>query len=232
MIRVLTVPADPEAPHALIQMSPTDLRGFQTLVGGSIERVDLADVGSLWANEDGLRLCLGLNERATALAAFHAPRFGWDLQIVGDTYVTGPVDADGLDTDVPDTLVGLLTAEQVRLEVRRSGGDWADNGTHPGLLAAYAAVWEKVGLLADFKPGSRFAVRALPVGTAAGEPTAGSVTDGEAVWTVWGDRVDPYAVRQTRQQAQAAVDKAAAEGDAGVYAAHPDGTTLTPTPTR
>ncbi|WP_235498524.1 DUF3846 domain-containing protein [Frankia sp. R43] len=232
MIRVLTVPADPEAPHALTEMNPADLLGFQRLVGGSIERVDLAGAGSLWVNEDGPRLCLPLNERATALAAFHAPRFTWDPQIVGDTYLTGPVDADGLDTDVPDTLVGLLTAEQIRLEVRRSGGEWADNGVHPGLLAAYAAVWEKVGLLADVKPGSFFAVRALPLGTAAGEPTAGSATDGEAAWTVWGDRVDPYAVRQTRAQAQAAVDKAAAEGDPGAYAEHPDGSTLEPTPTR
>ncbi|WP_165938579.1 DUF3846 domain-containing protein [Parafrankia sp. BMG5.11] len=232
MIQVLTVPADPAAPHALTQMSPTDLRGFQTLVGGSIERVPLASAGSLWANEDGLGQRLPFNERATALAAFHAPRFTWDLQIAGDVYLTGPVDTDGLDTDVPDTLVALLTAEWIRLQARPNGGDWADNGTYPGLLAAYTAVWEKAGLLTEYEPGKRFAVRAVPIATAARQPTARSTTGGEAVWTVWGDRVDPYAVRQTREQAQAAVDAATAEGDDGVYAEHPDGTTLEPTPTR
>ncbi|WP_347176868.1 hypothetical protein [Parafrankia sp. EAN1pec] len=48
---------------------------------------------------------------------------------------------------------------------------------------------------------------------------------------MWGEGTDPYAVRQTRQQAQDVVDTATAEGDPGVYAQHPDGTTLTPSAT-
>ncbi|WP_020572729.1 DUF3846 domain-containing protein [Parafrankia discariae] len=235
MIRVLTLPADRTAPHSLTQMSPTDLRGFQHLVGGSIEGVDLPYSGSLYANEDGIALRLPLNERATALVAFHTSLFTREQVIVGDVYLTGPGDAQGLDTDVPDTIVQLLTASPIQLQASENGGDWTDHGAYPDLVDAYTSVWAASMLLTHFEPGKRFAVRAVPAVTAAEQPTgssAGTGPDEEAVWTVWGDRVDPYAVRQPREQAQAAVDTATAEGDTGVYAQHPDGTTLTPTPTQ
>ncbi|ORT46584.1 DUF3846 domain-containing protein [Frankia sp. KB5] len=228
MIRVLVVPADYREPHRQLEMNPTDLRGFQALVGGFIERLELAGGASLYVNEDGIAQVLRFNERATALAAFHSRPFTPKQAIVGDAYLTGPADQHGLDTDVPEQIVHLLGAPQIQVQVRSAGESrWEDiPGTYPTLVRAYTDTYTVTNILTVVAPAHRPAIRAIPVTAPSRRP------DTDAVWTVWGDRVDPYAVRQTREQAQAVVDTATAEGDTGVYAQHPDGTTLTATPTR
>lgn len=227
MIRILVVPADYTKACRQEEMNPADLQGFQEIVGGFIEHVNLAPEGSLYANEDGIAKILPFNERATALAAFHSRPFNSKRFIVGDVYVTGPADRHGLDTDVPEEIVRLLGAAQIQVQIRPDdNSQWEDiPGTYPTLVRAYTDSYAATNILTVIAPEHRPLIRAIP----ATEPAPH--LDPDAVWTVWGDRVDPYAVRQTREQAQAAVDTATAEGDTGVYAQHPDGTTLTPSAT-
>lgn len=80
--------------------TPT-LEALQAACGGYVEAHslirDMSDGAVLWMNEDGRRLALPVNLRATHLG--HA--FGnLGSAILGTAVITGPADADGEVTDL------------------------------------------------------------------------------------------------------------------------------------
>lgn len=89
--------------------NPTTLEDFQKLVGGDIESVNWNESVTAYVNEDGKMLGLPLNSRATTLA-HHTYKIGLapDDCIVGPLVLVGMVDAEGIDTDVPEHLIDKI----------------------------------------------------------------------------------------------------------------------------
>ncbi|ABW16081.1 hypothetical protein Franean1_6747 [Parafrankia sp. EAN1pec] len=166
MIRILVVPADSTKPYRQEEMNPADLQGLQRIVGGFIEPVNLTPGGSLYANDEGIMKGLPVNERATALAGFHTHPFTPGQLIVGDVYVTGPVDHHGLDTDVPNSIIRLLSAPQIQVQIRvrpDSENRWEDiPGTYSTLVDAYTDICAVARIVTVIDPERRPAIRAIP----------------------------------------------------------------------
>lgn len=110
LIAVLVIPAD-QPPH--IAVITPDLETLQTMVGGYVEAVRLAD-GLIYCNEDGKRLRLPLNEPATELVRTTTPG---GLQpedyLVGTCVAVGIADPEtgevsDEEQDVSDVLVEIL----------------------------------------------------------------------------------------------------------------------------
>lgn len=139
MIIVLVIPAAPTAPIRRRRLDPADMPSMERIVGGGLHPVSLTDPeSSLYLPAPGPKT-RPINERATALAAFHIRPFQPQKILRGDAVLTGPTDEDGQDTDTPDDLIRILNASQVRVRTRsrgdrrwRSGGD-----AHPSLRHAY-----------------------------------------------------------------------------------------------
>jgi hypothetical protein len=126
MITVIAVPAEAAQPLRLEQLHPADLPGFQALVAGPFEPVDLhRPPASLYVNEEGKHRGLAPNPRATALAWVHNSSFRGRDVLVGDAFLAGPPDAAGDDTAAPGELVAvLLRARRFRVQVKRGPSRW------------------------------------------------------------------------------------------------------------
>ncbi len=170
-ITVLAVPADPARPHRLLDVDPADSAAFRALAGGGLEPVDLRAGAGLWMGDPPLPAHTPCNDRATALAAFHARWFRDDQPIHGDVVVTG-LTIHGLDgievTDVPAVYARLLDASRYRVQVRRESTlDWISPGDHyTGLVAAYHATCELAGATRRAAGRrSRVTARVTPLGS-------------------------------------------------------------------
>lgn len=90
------------------------LADMQKIVGGYIELVTVPAHGdrsgaSLYVNEDGKRLGLPQNPRATDFCRQNGVGLAADDGLCGDVLIMGPPE-DSDDTDVPDWVVRQLTA--------------------------------------------------------------------------------------------------------------------------
>jgi hypothetical protein len=111
LIKAVVYPADVREPLSVLEIEASDLGVFQALVAGDIEALALYNPEmTLYLNEDGRRLRLPMNRRATVLANAHNEAFNaGNDSIVGDTFIVGPVDEDGNDTDAPERFISLAS---------------------------------------------------------------------------------------------------------------------------
>jgi len=107
-ITAIVIPADLGQPLRQEGLNPTDLPAYQALVGGLIQPVTLyRPEASMYFNDEGKLLGLPVNHRATAWAAVHNGDFRDRDIVVGDAFVTGPLDGQGNDTSVPAKYIDL-----------------------------------------------------------------------------------------------------------------------------
>jgi hypothetical protein len=81
------------------------LEDFQAAVGGYIKGIAFGPRCFAFVNEDGIRLRLAPNPRATHL--WHVLGYDDRQDLVGPVVVVGCVDADGKPTDVPANFLGI-----------------------------------------------------------------------------------------------------------------------------
>ncbi|WP_220386610.1 hypothetical protein [Frankia sp. ArI3] len=166
-ITVLAIPADPARPHRLLAINPSDDTTFKDLAGGGCEPIDLEQDGAvLWMGDPPLPASTPLNERATALAAYHPRRFLPDQPIHGDVIITGMVDSDGLDLlDVPAFYARLLDAPRYRVHLRRkyTAGGIILGDQYTSLVAAYHATCDAARATEKRRPGTHLTARVTPV---------------------------------------------------------------------
>lgn len=99
-MRAVIIPSDEGSPVRIEDVPEIDLEFLQRTVGGYVERVALDAVGggggllSIYLNEDGKRMRLPYNPRATALAWNYLAISRRDY-MVGDVVILGAPDEDG-----------------------------------------------------------------------------------------------------------------------------------------
>lgn len=125
VITVIVIPADMDQPLRQEQIDPGDLNAYRRLVGGSIEAVRLDEpAASLYLNDEGKLEQLPVNHRATALVWAHNKLYRGQDVIVGDTFLTGPLNKRGDDTTAPDEFIELLvTAKRFRVITKTYGDE-------------------------------------------------------------------------------------------------------------
>lgn len=107
MKKLIVIPTDKTETCRLLEVQDDmdELNLFQSIVGGYVELVKTIDSAiSMFANEDGLRLNLNFNDRASKLAS---RRYGSTF-IVGDVVIMGAMDEDGECKTVPDEYVATF----------------------------------------------------------------------------------------------------------------------------
>ena len=122
-INSIVIPADDEEPIHQNQLLAQGLDDRQQLVGGYLQAVNLTDPPArLYFNEDGKRMELAANRRATLLLWVHNPAFRYQDFVVGDAFLVGPVGRRSTDTNAPDEYVqALFEASRFRVEIRPRG---------------------------------------------------------------------------------------------------------------
>jgi hypothetical protein len=83
---------------------------IQDICGGSVEVAPSSDNVSIWCNEDGIELGLPVNGAANQVwALYDVYQCLTEDRLVGNVVITGPVDADGNDTDLsPDEMERII----------------------------------------------------------------------------------------------------------------------------
>ena len=140
-INTVVVPADGEVPLRRQQIDATDLDTYRDLVDGNLEVLTLErPAATMYLNGDGKNLGLPVNARATMLLWVHQKDMRFEDYIVGDVFLTGPVDPDGWDTGVPDGLTEIFDAQALRIEIQTRGDpQWYGNDLRfEAWTAAYA----------------------------------------------------------------------------------------------
>lgn len=101
-INVLIIPT--HGPARVEEITP-DLPTFQRIVGGYIEPIS-GDGWGAYCNEEGKINGLPVNGLASAIAYI----IGWPSEDVlhGTVVFTGPVDADGDETSVPQSVLDAI----------------------------------------------------------------------------------------------------------------------------
>ena len=95
---------------------------LQGSVGGWIEAVDVPDPGiTIYVNEEGLVRRLPFNSRASFVWWYHVPG-ATQAMLVGNAVIIGQPDEDGNDTDVPQTVIDLLTYDGEYVVLVKVGG--------------------------------------------------------------------------------------------------------------
>lgn len=144
-INSIVIPANDDEPLRRQQIDATDLDAYRDLVNGNLEALGLDyPAASMYLNGDGKTLGLPVNGRATMLLWAHLKEIRFRDFIVGDAFLTGPVNRDGWDTDIPEELTKLFDAQHLRIEVQTYGDpQWYGNDQHfPIWTAAYAYALE------------------------------------------------------------------------------------------
>ena len=135
MVRALRIPADQDDPITALEVH--DLADYQAVVGGWIEPVDISALGvTVFVNEEGLLRHLPINPRATFLWWYFVPEARQKAMLVGPALVVGLPDAKGDSTDVPDTVVDLLTRQREYAVLVKVGDDPAWHTDSRGALAS------------------------------------------------------------------------------------------------
>ena len=99
----------PEGTATVEDIKP-DLDGLQALVGGYIEAAPTKGDVTVYVNEEGKIHGLPINAVATDLYYKLAPFMeGHDI-LVGTVVILGPVDDEGYETAVPDSVLALADA--------------------------------------------------------------------------------------------------------------------------
>lgn len=144
-INSVVIPANDSEPLRRQQIETANLDHYRGAVGGNLEAVSLLQPSSsLYCNEEGKLLGLPTNSRATMLLWAHFPALRFRDYIAGDALLTGPVDHDGWDTNLPEELTRVFDADELRVEVRTYGDpQWYGNEQHFGAwTTAYASALE------------------------------------------------------------------------------------------
>lgn len=138
MVKGLVIPALDTDPLAVREF--TQIEDYQKAVGGWIEAVDIPALGiTIYVNEEGLIHHLPFNSRATFLWWYHVPAARNVAMLVGKAVVVGPPDQNGDNTDIPDGILGVLTAREswgVLLNIAEAepvdpGADWTSRVVAP-----------------------------------------------------------------------------------------------------
>ncbi len=87
---------------------------MQAVVGGYVEAINFAD-STMWCNEEGSDLELPVNPLASRFAKKRLAEVGrilltQDGWIAGTVFLTGLVDDEGDETDVPQSVIAELSA--------------------------------------------------------------------------------------------------------------------------
>lgn len=83
------------------------LEDIQRIVGGYVEALSLADDLTGWINDDGKAMGLPRNARATGFYEALGVGVPGDF-IAGPMLLTGPANAEGDETDVPEKWINAL----------------------------------------------------------------------------------------------------------------------------
>ena len=145
LIRSVVIPADNSEPLRQQQIQTSNFDEYRHAVGGNLEVVRLLrPASSLYCNEEGKLLDLRPNGRATMVVWTHFPALRFRDYIAGDALLTGPVDAEGWDTDLPEDFTRVFEAEELRIEVQTYGDPrWYSNEQRFGAwTTAYAYALE------------------------------------------------------------------------------------------
>lgn len=134
-ITSVVIPADDAEPLYRIEFDTSDsqkqLAQYRQIVhGGYVEAVPFnRPASTLYLNDEGKNLQLPQNNRATMLAWMHQPVLRYNDLIAGNAFLTGPLNHEGVDTDVPKELVKLLLGSRtLRAEIQIAGDDgWYGN---------------------------------------------------------------------------------------------------------
>lgn len=107
MVRGIYIPSDVSAPLEAREL--TKLEDYQQAVDGSIEAVDVPDLGiTIYVNEEGLLRHLDFNAKATFLWWHYVPTARQQAILVGNAVIVGIPDKNGNSTDVPEAASRLL----------------------------------------------------------------------------------------------------------------------------
>lgn len=107
MVRGICLPADDR--EELVVRDFANVEGYIRCVDGFIDAVDVPNLGvTIYVNEEGLLRRLPFNSRASFLWWYEVPAARESL-LVGDAVIVGWPGADGESTDVPESLLRLLT---------------------------------------------------------------------------------------------------------------------------
>ena len=105
-MKILIIPADPDASMRWETIGKHDLDAMQALVGGLIQPLDLRDEATMWLNEEGKNFGHRYNTRATDLARqWQVLMHPFQDFIAGDAFLTGPTNDEGDSTDLTDRAV-------------------------------------------------------------------------------------------------------------------------------
>ena len=130
MVTALVIPTAEGAP--ITECEVNNLEDYQAVVGGWIEPVDIPALGvTVYVHEEGLRLNLALNTRATLLWWYFVPEARQSAMLVGPALITGLPNRSGDSTDVPSEVGSMLAHPgEWRVEVRTIGDSkWYRNQT-------------------------------------------------------------------------------------------------------
>lgn len=144
-INSVIIPANDDEPLRRQQIDATDLDAYRDVVNGNLEVLGLdRPTTSMYLNGDGKNLGLPVNGRATMLLWAHLKELRFRDFIVGDVFLTGPVNRNGWDTDVPEELTKLFDANELRVEIQAHGDPqrYSNEQRFPVWTAAYAYALE------------------------------------------------------------------------------------------
>lgn len=125
MIKAILVPPDVEDPLVLVAVDERDHDNKHARLQNPIHRIDFWNPkASCYLVEPGSAGSLPENQRATVLAWAHNSMVRGGASVRGPVIITGPVDDQGYDSDVPDILTHILTEEgEFSLDVQVYGDD-------------------------------------------------------------------------------------------------------------
>jgi len=110
MVRAIVIPHDAGLPLRVQELP--GIGAFQEAVDGWIEAVDIPQFGvTIYVNEEGLVWRMPFNSRASFLWWHHEPRSRRSM-LVGDAILVGLRDDVNDYSDVPSTVLDLLTTIQ------------------------------------------------------------------------------------------------------------------------
>lgn len=121
MVKALRIPVDADEPITEVEVDK--LEDYQAIVGGWIEAVDIHDLGiTVYVAEEGLIMRLPFNSRASFLWWYFVPEARQKAMLVGPALVVGLSDRVGRSTDIPASVVDLISKPGVwRVEVKTHG---------------------------------------------------------------------------------------------------------------
>lgn len=144
-INAVVIPADDNEPLRQQQIETSNLDQYRDAVGGNLEAISLLrPASSLYCNDEGKLLGLRPNGRATMVLWTHFPALRFRDYIGGDALLTGPMDTEGWDTDLPEDFTRVFEANELRIEVQTYGDPaWYSNEQRFGTwTTAYAYALE------------------------------------------------------------------------------------------